>query len=733
MRSGPNFTRRVSSMGGRSVTSLTPRSVSGGLSLAESQTSSWMERGMGSVEFRRLHSSGPVRGRTATTASSPTEGSCQTSQGFHLPASFVPGFTQPAFSAVGFQVETKANNALPNGLPKSPEKFKGGLARALSSPDEEATPLPLPERFPSLQGGHDFFPDVDLTLLKDAQERHDVFKTEVVCTAYMVASRAYKGDQRLDGSSQLSHCMMAALQLADLGLDAETVASGLLHEVLRHSDEHRAFLQEFMPSTVVALVDRVTTMSKISQLYRNHRDVLGDEKLQHMLLAMEDVKAVIVKLACRVHNMKTISALPRDKQVLMAQETLDIYSVVANRLGVWCLKAELEDLAFSVLHPEEYEALKAQASVRQDPVLLEATVQAVKAGMDVAGVQYVDISGRPKNLYGIWKKMKEGDITSLNNVYDVTALRVVVTNKHDCYEAQRVVQSVYRCMRERSKDFIRDIKKPNGYQSLHETVYGAGNMPVEVQIRTHKMHYIAEYGFAAHWKYKEKLSDEETWMDKEVQYKKWLTAYKIGVHDKKVRPNGSPPTDSSLKALGMHLIDTSASATTQSTQVDPFLCHDRFKLEAPSRASISVVLQTRDGGVEARELPLGTTAHRLARELSVTSLAGFVLTVNQRLPPPGADLALQSGDLVQVLPMSEVLSRSPSEERARLAEQQLDIFQLGRPGSRTVSLNSPSNATSSGLVRQPSGSSSGLIRQPSGSTIPTFHGFFPTVAVETAS
>ena len=151
----------------------------------------------------------------------------------------------------------------------------------------------------------------------------------------MIASRAYAGQERADGTSQLSHCVMSALMLADLGLDAETVAGGLLHEVLRHSEVFRAQLEEFMPSTVVQLVDRVTTMSKISQLYRTHRDTLSDERLQHMLLAMEDVSAVIVKLTCRVHNMKTLSALPRDVQMLLAQETLDIYSVVANRLGVY--------------------------------------------------------------------------------------------------------------------------------------------------------------------------------------------------------------------------------------------------------------------------------------------------------------------------------------------------------------------------------------------------------------
>ena len=227
---------------------------------------------------------------------------------------------------------------------------------------------------------------------------------------------------------------------------------------------------------------------------------MDDEKLRRMVLAMEDVRAVLIKLACRVHNMKTISVLSEEKQQVFAQETLDIFSVVANRLGCWSLKAELEDLAFGTLHPEEHARVKAMVRDRQDSAALESTIQAVKDALDKKQIKYEDISGRPKSLYGIWRKMVE-DGTHADKVYDVIALRVVVSgNKHDCYSAQRVVQELYRCMPDRSKDFIRDIKKLNGYQSLHETILvdaDAGSVPIEVQIRTSKMHYIAEYGFAA--------------------------------------------------------------------------------------------------------------------------------------------------------------------------------------------------------------------------------------------
>uniref|UniRef100_A0A7S3R7J4 RelA/SpoT domain-containing protein n=1 Tax=Dunaliella tertiolecta TaxID=3047 RepID=A0A7S3R7J4_DUNTE len=548
------------------------------------------------------------------------------------------------------------------------------LPHALSSPLLHASPL-RDQCTDSIGSAHrqmeagpspepDFFPGVDKSLLRDLQERHSIFHTQLVANAFLLAAKAHEGQSRKDGSSQLSHSVLVGLQLAQLGLDAECVAAGLLHEALRsHNSALESQMEEFMPSSVMQLVNRVTAISEISCVFRNNRDKLNEEKWRRMLLAMEDVKAVLIKLACRVHDMRTCGALPRERQVSLAQETLDIFSVVANRLGIWCLKADLEDLAFAVIHPEEHRALSEQVAQRQDSEALEATITRIKAGLDARGVQYEDISGRPKNLYGIWQKMRSSGKSSLDQVYDVTALRVVVTNKHDCYVALRVVQELYRTMPSRSKDYIRGERKPNGYQSLHETIYGEGEFPVEVQFRTHKMHYIAEYGFAAHWKYKEKLSNEDEWLDKEVQYKKWLTMYKLGVHDKKVRPSGAPLQDCALKSLGVHLLHSAdqsggpygdgSVAGAEQPGVDPFLRHDRFRLRAPTKASVNVVVQTQDG-IDTRELAVGMTAGQLGVELGVPNLPRYVLTVNARLAPPGT--ILRSGDLIQVQPAKQVMS-----------------------------------------------------------------------------
>lgn len=679
--------RRVS-RGGQASTSAQRSSITGLLNPLD-----YADR---TDELRKYSLSSSISRRSVSSSPTVSSESFQkSSDGIRVSAAAVTNIT------VGFETSSNVgvlSTSLPapftsDGTPVSftfapkvaPPK-PGLLSKALSSEvafsqqDLGLSDLPIFTSFVTSPGSGQapaFFPDVDLRPLRRAQERHDIFNNELVQTAYMVAAKAHQNQLRKNGESVLSHCLEVAQILAGLGLDEDTVAAGLLHEVLDSSEHAQSQVEEFMPSRVVELVDRVNNISEISRLYRKHKDDFGDEKFRRLLVAMEDVKAVLVKIADRIHNMRTASVLPRDKQVALAQETLEVYSVVANRLGVWNLKAQLEDLAFAVLQPAEYAWVKALVKDRQDPKALAATIDRIRAGLEAQGVQYEDISGRPKNLYGIWLKLqKEGGGTrSLDEVYDVTALRVIVANKHDCYRALRALQSVYRCMPNRSKDYIKDLKKPNGYQSLHETVWGEGCRPMEVQIRTHKMHYIAEYGFAAHWKYKEKLDSEDEWLEKETQYKRWLTHYKLGVHDKKVRPQGCPQTDSSLKSLGVAFLDGSEGV------VDPFLRHDRFKLKAPTKSEVNVVLATQDT-LETRSLPLGSTAHQLYDQLRVASLPGYTLTVNGRLPTGKA--ALKSGDLVQVVPVGAVGARSPPDS-GRLSQHSntLEIHSLGKP-PRTV-------------------------------------------------
>eukprot|EP00878_Enallax_costatus_P001091 GHUV01001228.1.p1 GENE.GHUV01001228.1~~GHUV01001228.1.p1 ORF type:complete len:670 (+),score=269.05 GHUV01001228.1:113-2011(+) len=356
-------------------------------------------------------------------------------------------------------------------------------------------------------------------------------------------------------------------------------------------------LSQVLPDSIVSLVTKVHQLNQLSQTYRDNTHSLEAEAMLDMLTGMDDVAVLLIKLADRLHNMRTIDSLARCKQVRMASETLDVFAVLANRLGAWSIKAELEDLCFKALNPEEYQlvsvAMAAQAAAGSSA--LAAAVDDVTTALLAAGLDVVDISGRVKNVYGVWKKVQKnlrklgrglsldssssddeqepvspvspaaaasapsGSSSSdrakaleaaLAQVYDIQALRVVVPHKHDCYAAMRVVEQLWMAMPGRMKDYIRQ-RKANGYQSLHLTVRDAHGHPLEVQIRTPKMHYIAEYGFAAHWKYKEKLGRQDLWLDRLVQWKRWMATVKLGIHDRKVRPSGSPGSGGDAAVAGL--------------------------------------------------------------------------------------------------------------------------------------------------------------------------------------
>eukprot|EP00775_Hariotina_reticulata_P014283 gene14283-10_t len=315
--------------------------------------------------------------------------------------------------------------------------------------------------------------------LLQLQAQHPVFYHSTVTLAYDIAARAHAGQLRKSGETVLSHCAAAALILAELGLSEEVVAAGLLHDVLCDTFTQAAELSQQLPASVVSLVTKVAQLNQLSQTYRDNTHSLEAEAMLDMLTGMDDVSALLIKLADRLHNMRTIGSLARCKQVRMASETLDVFAVLANRLGAWSIKAELEDLSFKTLNPEEY---------------------------------------------------------------DMVA------------EAIAALQEMWQVMPGRVKDYIRN-RKANGYQSLHLTVRDGRGQPLEVQIRTPKMHYIAEYGFAAHWKYKERLGRQDLWLDRLVQWKKWVASEKLGIVDKKMRSAGSPGSggDAALAGLAARL------------------------------------------------------------------------------------------------------------------------------------------------------------------------------------
>ena len=318
--------------------------------------------------------------------------------------------------------------------------------------------------------------------------------------AFDLAFQLHDGQFRASGEPYIVHPLAVADLLRDIGASPSVVAAGFLHDVVEDTDLTPEQLEDFFGSEVKGLVEGVTKLGGINFTNRTEAQA---ENLRKMFLAMaSDIRVVLVKLADRLHNMRTLGSLQSDKQQRIASETREIYAPLANRLGIGRFKWELEDLAFKLLEPEAFREIQQQVatkrSEREDR--LGITVNLLKGRLASVGLASCEVSGRPKHLYGIWSKMQRQE-KAFHEIYDVAALRIIVPSVEACYRALAVVHETFRPIPGRFKDYI-GLPKPNGYQSLHTAVIGR-HRPIEVQIRTAEMHRIAEFGIAAHWKYKE--------------------------------------------------------------------------------------------------------------------------------------------------------------------------------------------------------------------------------------
>ncbi len=330
---------------------------------------------------------------------------------------------------------------------------------------------------------------------------------------YEVADQAHEGQHRASGESYIAHPLAVADILADLEMDRATIAAALLHDVVEDTVITNEQVAEQFGAEIAALVDGVTKLTRIP--YQSKEDAQV-ENLRKMFLAMaKDIRVIIIKLADRLHNMRTLASLPEAKQQSVARETLEIYAPIAHRLGIWRVKWDLEDLALRYLDPESYREIAERVAKKRTE--REAAVAQVIADLKrefaKVGIE-ADTTGRPKHFYSIHKKMLKG--RDFSTIYDLTAVRVIVETVKDCYGALGVVHAMWKPLPGRFKDYIA-MPKPNMYQSLHTTVVGPGGDPLEVQIRTWEMHRTSEYGIAAHWRYKEggKKDDFEqklTWL-----------------------------------------------------------------------------------------------------------------------------------------------------------------------------------------------------------------------------
>src|SRR5215475_13804655 len=339
-------------------------------------------------------------------------------------------------------------------------------------------------------------------IVEKVAANHPQADLDLLRRAYLFSAREHKGQKRASGESYLVHPLEVANILADMKLDEVSVATGLLHDVVEDTLVDLDSIRLFFGEDITHLVDGLTKIAQISNISREEQQA---ENVRKMLLAMvDDVRVVLVKLADRLHNMRTLEYLTPEKRRRIAQETMDIYAPIAHRLGMGKLRGELEDLAFKNLHPDDYREITAQLEKRRaaNEAFLNDVTAKIEEKMREAEVPFVRIEGRVKRLYSIWKKLGAQDI-DLDQVYDLVAARVITPNEiRQCYAALGVIHNGWKPVPGRFKDWIA-TPRDNLYQSLHTSVIGSKGMPFEVEIRTEEMHLIAEEGVAAHWKYKE--------------------------------------------------------------------------------------------------------------------------------------------------------------------------------------------------------------------------------------
>ena len=358
-------------------------------------------------------------------------------------------------------------------------------------------------------------------LIIELQKTYPPEKLDVVKEAYEVAKNAHGEQKRRSGEPYIIHPIAVAGILAELGMDCESIEAALLHDVVEDTTVPLEDIKEKFGEEVAEMVDGVTKLTKIK--YTADKVEEQAENLRKMFLAMaKDIRVIIIKLADRLHNMRTLQYLPRAKQLEKARETMDIYAPIAGRLGISTIKIELDDLAFKYTYPDEYysleEGLEARKATTND--FVTEIVGCVKTDMENANIE-CEVEGRVKHMFSIYKKMINQN-KSLDQIYDLFAVRIIVDSVKDCYGALGALHEIYKPIPGRFKDYIA-MPKPNMYQSLHTTLISPSGQPFEVQIRTYEMHQTAEYGIAAHWKYKEgKGANDKTIKQSEEEKLSWL-------------------------------------------------------------------------------------------------------------------------------------------------------------------------------------------------------------------
>ncbi len=332
--------------------------------------------------------------------------------------------------------------------------------------------------------------------------RHPDGDADLIRLAYEFGEQAHQGQVRINGEPVFTHPVATAVRLAKLGLDETTIAAALLHDVTEDAGVSAENLRREFGKDIAFLVDGVTKLGHIK--YRGLERYV--ENVRRMFIAMAaDVRVILIKLSDRIHNLATLGALPEAKRLRIARESLDIYAPIANRLGIGELKGEIEDLAFRYVDPDAFRKLEAQLQEYYPHAerVLRAAQQTIRRRFADEQIPIINCHGRKKHLYSLWRKLQRPEVNgNLESVHDLAALRIVVPNVASCYQALGVIHQLWRPLKGRIKDYIAQ-PKPNGYRSLHTTVFGPHGRIMEIQIRDVRMHDEAEFGIVAHWHYAE--------------------------------------------------------------------------------------------------------------------------------------------------------------------------------------------------------------------------------------
>ena len=393
----------------------------------------------------------------------------------------------------------------------APESIMTNSAEGLKIKDGHAVKAPADYQNPE---------ELYNLLIARVRKYHPSADVSMIEKAYSIANEAHKDQKRKSGEPYIIHPLWVAIILADLEMDKETITAGILHDVVEDTVMTDEEIRQVFGEEVELLVDGVTKLGRLS--YSSDKLELQAENLRKMFLAMaKDIRVIIIKLADRLHNMRTLQFMKPEKQKEKAKETMDIYAPIAQRLGISKIKTELDDLALKYSQPEVFFDLVNQINARKTEreEFVQQIVEEVSAHIKRAGIE-ADVNGRVKHFFSIYKKMVNQDKT-VDQIYDLFAVRIIVDSVKDCYAALGVIHEMYTPIPGRFKDYIA-MPKANMYQSLHTTLMSSVGQPFEIQIRTHEMHKTAEYGIAAHWKYKESNDGKKSVAAQEEEKLNWL-------------------------------------------------------------------------------------------------------------------------------------------------------------------------------------------------------------------